>query len=183
MANGMLPIGQQQIGGGLKEFFLGSPDRFLQAPTVTGEQQGALSQLLQQALGGIQNPQAGFEPIAQQARTQFEQQTVPSILERLSGLGAQRSSALGQQLGAAGAGLEQNLAAQGAQFGQQNLGQLLQMLQLALRPQFENVYQPGSSGLLGSIGNAVLQGGGQALGTYLGNKPLVSALGALGGKK
>lgn len=177
----MLPIQSQKIGGGAKEFFLGSPNRLLQAPTVTPEQQSALMQLLQQGLTGVQNPTAGFEPIAEYARTQFQQQTVPSIAERFSGLGAQRSSAFGQQLGAAGAGLEQGLAAQKAQFGQQNLGQLLNMLQLALRPQFENIYRPGQAGFLESLVAGLINSGGQAAGQYIGNMPLANALQGMGG--
>lgn len=132
-------------------FLFGSQSSINQIPTVTPEVASALSQLLQQGLSGIQNPQAGFQPIAEQARTQFQQQTVPSIAERFSGLGAQRSSAFGQQLGAAGAGLEQNLASLGAQYGLQNRQGLLQQLQLAMKPQFENAFIPGQSGFLSSL--------------------------------
>ena len=154
-------------------FLFGSQDRINQVPTVTPEVSSALNQLLQQGLSGIENPQAGFNPIAQEARTQFQQQTVPSIAERFSGLGAQGSSAFGQQLGAAGAGLEQNLASQGANYGLQNRQGLLQQLQLASKPQFENIHTPGSSGLfanlfgLGGLGQPLSAQGGQQGGDLL----------------
>jgi hypothetical protein len=68
--------------------------------------------------------QVGFEPFAQQAREAFSQQTVPGIAERFTGLGGQRSSAFGQQLGQAARGLESDIAGQRAQWqrGQQQLG-------------------------------------------------------------
>lgn len=42
---------------------------------------------------------------------QFNEQTLPNIAERYAGKGALSSSAFGQSLGAAGAGLQENLAA------------------------------------------------------------------------
>lgn len=183
MANGMLPITSQTIGGkgGLGSFLFGSKDRISQVPTVNSQQQSALQQILSQGLSGIQNPTQGFEPIAQNATNQFQQNIVPSIAERFSGLGAgaQRSSAFGQQLGAAGAGLSSNLAAQEAQYGQQALGPLLQLLQFGLRPQFENAYQPGQSGLFGGAAKGLIGAGGQALGAYFGMTPIMSAISAL----
>ena len=164
----MLPITSQTLGksGGLGSFLFGSKDRISQVPTVNYQQQSALSQLLHQGLSGIQNPTQGFQPIAENAMNNFQQNIVPSIAERFSSLGSgsQRSSAFGQQLGAAGAGLSSNLASQEAQYGQQALGPLLQLLQLGLRPQFENVYQPGQSGLFGGFNSGFMGGGGQGSG-------------------
>lgn len=65
-----------------------------------------------------------FGPIEQEARTQFAQQTVPSIAERFTGMGGgQRSSAFGQTLGAAGSGLEQVLASLKSSVGLQQQAQ------------------------------------------------------------
>ena len=73
------------------------------------------------------------------------------------------SPAFVSQLGQAGAGLEGDLAAQKAQYGQQNIQQLLQMIQLGLQPQFQNVHRPQSNGL---IQNAILGGIQAAPGIY-----------------
>lgn len=98
-------------GGGL----LGYDPQSLQFPRLEPAQQQALlgllpyiQQLFQQpgvnlneGLGKFDLGQYKFDfnPIAQEARTNFAQQTIPSIAERFSGLGAQKSSAFGQQLG------------------------------------------------------------------------------------
>lgn len=120
-----------------------------QLPRFSPEQQSALSQLLQQGLSN-----ADFSNIEKQARTQFQTQTVPSIAERFAGLssGPAGSSRFRGALGAAGAGLEQNLAALRSQYGLQQLG-------LGLQPTFENIYTPRSEGLLGPV----LQAFGSAL--------------------
>lgn len=144
------------------DFLFGKSSKLQQIPRFSPEQQQVLNSILQQALAGLQaptqSPTAGFEPIAQQARTQFAQQTIPSLAERFTAFDGQRSSAFQQALGQAGSGLEQALAAQKAQYGlqQQDLGirqqGLLQnLLGLGLTPQFENVYRPGSGGFLGNL--------------------------------
>lgn len=147
------------------------PEQFQQVQRYTPQQQQALNNVLQQAMGKLGQPMGeGFEPIAQQARTQFGQSTVPSIAERFSGLGpgiasAQRSSAFGQTLGQAGAGLEGQLAGQKAQFGQQEQQLLQQLLGLGLTPQFDTQYQPEKPGGLQQFGGA-LQGLGQLAGPF-----------------
>lgn len=129
-------------------------------------QQQAQNQLLQQALAGLgqgQN-QFNFAPIAQQARTNFAQQTVPGIAERFSSLGsggAQRSSAFGQALGSAGAGLEGNLAGMQQEYGLQQQNQQQQMLMnllgIGLTPQYESAYQPRQPGIFESAAKAGAQ--------------------------
>jgi len=93
-----------------------------------------------------QFPEMDLAPIEQQARTQFAQQTVPSLAERFTsmGAGAQSSAAFARKLGQAGAGLEQSLAAmrarlmpqyamQRAQYGLQRAGLGMQGAGLGLR--------------------------------------------------
>ncbi len=168
MANGMQAMGNlggqnynsYNFGGNpwdIGSFLFGRQDKINQIPTVTPEVSQALQQLLQQGLGNVIGQQTNsFAPIEQQARTQFNQQTVPSIAERFSGLGAQGSSAFSQRLGQAGAGLEENLKARQQQQGLQQIG-------LGLTPQFENIHTPGSSGLISSLFGPALQGLGQPL--------------------
>jgi len=65
------------------------------------------------------------EPLAQQAQARFQQQTIPSIAERFTALGAgsQGSSAFAQQLGGAGADLQRELAALRSLYGYQTAQQ------------------------------------------------------------
>jgi hypothetical protein len=127
------------------------PQPFTQLPTVTPGQagiKGAAGNQALKTLQGLGGGQFNFEPIAQQARTQFQQQTVPGLAERFTSLGggAQRSSAFQGALGQAGAGLEQGLAALQSQYGLKQQGlqqQLLKMLlSTSLSPEFQNVENP-----------------------------------------
>lgn len=154
----------------LSRLLAGTPGGIEQVSKFQPNQLEALNQLLGMGQQNLQNPLAGFEPLKQQAISQFNQQTVPGLAERFSSLG---SSSLGSpqfasQLGQAGAGLSENLAAMGAQFGQQNIQNALQQLQMGLTPQFETSYRQSSPGLL--------QTGAQNAAQYL---PL--ALGSFGG--
>ncbi len=145
---------------GASNFALGTPGHVEQTQNFTPEQQSIMQLLQQLGAFGLQNPTAGFEPIEQQARNQFQQHTVPGIAERFTSMGAGNALSSGtfnSQLGQAGAGLEGDISAQKAQFGQQNMQQLLQMLQLALQPQFENSYRPREAGALEELGKAGLK--------------------------
>lgn len=72
------------------------------------------------ALPNIPNAQFSqfnFDPIEQQARASFEQQTVPGLAERFTGMGAgaSGSAAFARNMGSAAAGLESSLASLKAQ--------------------------------------------------------------------
>lgn len=149
--------------------FGGTPGKWSQRSTVNPQQQGALSQLLSQAMGGLQGNKFDFAPIEAQARQGFQQNTVPGIAEMFSGMGTgggQRSSAFAHSLGQAGAGLETNLASMKSQYGQQQQQALMQMLQMALMPQFENIYQQGQPSPLQGLFSGLGQGLGQGAGMW-----------------
>jgi hypothetical protein len=136
----------------------GSSGKVNQLQRFNPQQQQAMSKLLSSGLAGLQNlQQFNFEPIAQQARSQFQQQTIPSIAERFTSLGnnALSSPAFASQLGAAGAGLEESLAALQAEYGLQQQGMqqdlLKNLLNFGLAPQTESFYKPGNSGLFGGL--------------------------------
>lgn len=170
------------------EYLFGQPEKFEQIQRYNPQQLSALQNILSmglQGLKGMQNvdPYAGFAPIAQQARSQFEQQTVPSLAERFTGTGGALSSpAFASQLGAAGAGLNENLAALQSQYGLSNRaqlakerGQLMSLLGMGLTPTFETLHRPAQEGLLqslfGGVGQAALAGltgGASGLGLSLG---------------
>jgi len=155
----------------LGEFAAGTPAQLHQVNRFSPEVQTALQQLLGQGMQGLQNPTQGFQPIENQARANFNQQTIPSLAERFTGFtgGASSSPSFISQLGQAGAGLDTNLAALKSQYGLQNQAQMMQLLGMATQPQFENYMQPGQEGFLqaalpafGRAGMAAL--GGSALG-------------------
>lgn len=174
------------------DFLTGTPSTFEQVPRFTPQQQTTLNAILKQALSGLQAPLgAGFAPIAQQARTQFAQQTVPTIAERftaMGGQGGQRSSAFPQLLGQAGAGLEQGLAAQQAQFGLQERQLLQSLLGMGLMPQFETAYRQEQPGFLSGLGGGLGAGIGSILPTlfsgglgFLGGGPVGAGMGMAAG--
>ena len=155
------------------DFLFGKPEQMQQAQLYTPEQQ----QSMQQQLGGAtqqlpqifeylnqilsQNPEL-MKQFEAPAMRQFEEQILPTIAERFSGLNAQKSSAFGQQLGQAGAGLSENIAAQRAGLGQQAIGQLQQLLQGGQQRQYENIFRPQTFGALGQLAGGIGQGLGTA---------------------
>jgi hypothetical protein len=160
-------------------FFSGTEEKTQQLPLYNPQQQQGFASILQQALGGLQPGQfgAGFEPIAKAATSQFNQQIIPTIAERftsLGGEGGQRGSGFAQALGQAGAGLSENLAAQKAQFGLQQQGNLLNMLGLGLKPQFENIFRPAQPSDLATLLSSGAQGFGQYLPFALMGNPYMS---------
>jgi hypothetical protein len=145
-AGALSNLGAGNPGDGGNNFLYGNPGQDKTFNRFNPQQQQGINTILQGALGRLgQNGQSPFAPIANQARENFQTQTIPSILERFTaqGAGGGRSGALGQQLGAAGAGLESSLASQESKM-------LMNLLQLGLTPQFENAYIPRDPGFLES---------------------------------
>lgn len=176
-------------------FFKDAPEYHEQISRLTPEQQalqhGALS-TSQNALTSIPLPgqplqsQFNFAPIEQNARANFQQNTIPSLAERFTSLGsgnnALSSPAFKSQLGLAGAGLEGELARLASEYGlqQQQLGQsernsqnanFFNLLNSGLMPSVDTAIHPhqqsGFKKLLGGIGNIAANAAGNYLG--LGN--------------
>lgn len=148
---------------GLSDFFLGPKARVQQAGLFTPQQSGLQNQSIQQLLQLLQGGQSkSFDPIARQATTQFNTQTIPGLAERFTAMGGgQNSSAFQGALGAAGAGLQENLAS----LGSQHNSQLMQLLSsLGMQPQFENLVFQGQPGAL----HGVAEGFGKGLGLFAG---------------
>lgn len=163
--------GQQfQPRKGFWNWLQGNPELFQQVPKHSPEVAGQLQGLLGQTFQGLQNPQAGFQPIADQARRQFETQTVPGLAERFTSLGGgQRSSAFQNALGSAGVGLESDLAAMGSQYGLQNRQGLGDILNLLLKNQPEFSHRGRERGWLEGLLGPFL-GGGKYRGAYGGQE-------------
>lgn len=186
----------------LGSFLTGNPTSSQQFPTLTPQQlgvKGAASNQALKMLQGLGNNNTNFEPIAQQARSQFQTQTIPGLAERFTSLGqgGQRSSAFQGALGQAGGELEQGLAALRSQHGLQQQGQQNQLLQLllgtSLSPESDILINEGGmgalqsvfgelapiigkllplllGGLLGGPGGAAAGGGLSALNSYFGGQ-------------
>lgn len=110
-------------------------DRFT---LLTPMQEQATNKLLSQ---GMQN--MDFGPIEQQARENFQTQTIPSLAERFESMGSgrQRSSAFAPAMTSAGGQLERQLAALKSQYGMHQVG-------LGLQPRaFENIFRPEQPGV------------------------------------
>lgn len=165
-----------------------TPGYNTQLPRFSPESQGLQNLAINQATGRLNNlsgntPQ--FAPLAQQAMTNFNQQTVPSIAERFTRMGARGSSAFAQNLGAAGANLQENLAAQEQLFNERQQGRndnlLGMLLNAGLQPSFENIYTPAQPGFATNIAPHVGTGINQLI-EYLSKGAQGAATGAsLGG--
>lgn len=150
----------------------------------TPQQYGLQNQALQGAgnlLQGGRNPLAAqfdFGPIADQARESFYSDTVPTLAERFTGMGAgaQGSSDFAGAVGQAGRGLDRDLASLRQQFGLQQQGMNQNLLSNLLSSglgsrAFETAYHPRQPGFLENAGSRVLGGASEAgsllLGKYL----------------
>jgi len=106
---------------------------YAQQPAITPEQKTLLDQLLGQAGGNFQQAAQGFaqflpgggggQAITEQANKNFQQQTIPSILNAF-GSGSKSSSALNQALASGASNLNTDLASQLAQMQLQAAGGL-----------------------------------------------------------
>ncbi len=151
----------------------GKGERTQQHPLLTPEQQGLQQQqiqgvsqqmpemfrYLQQILSGDQDLMDQFQD---PSRRSFREQTIPSIMERFTGMGAQESSGFQQAITGAGQRHEEGLAAQQANLKGQAFNQLLQMMGLTQQPSFENVLRPATSGIAGPLAEGAGQAGGMA---------------------
>ena len=141
------------------EMMFGSSGRNRQVPTMSNQQSSAVHNMLGMGLAGMQDPYAGFAPIAQQARQQY-QQSIPSLASRFTSLSPSlmRTGGFKNSMDQNNQNFEQMLAALQAQYGLQNRGQFMNMASMGLQPTFENQYTPGNQGLFQSIAGPAFAG-------------------------
>lgn len=154
--NPMAPIvfeGKPQTSN---EYWWGSPEKSYMFPQFDSTDQEGFRFALQQAMQGLGNNQFDFAPIEEQARANFSEKTIPGIAERFSALGAQKSSAFGQQLGAAGVGLERDLAAMKSNYNLQRQPILQQLLGIGLTPKYQSMFAPATQGFFGGAAQSAL---------------------------
>lgn len=172
----------KNIGAGAQNFLIGTPGTVEQVSRLNPQQVALQQQIGNTASSMLSNQgqnQFNFEPIAQQARTNFQTKTLPSIANRFAGMGTQRGSDYMHALGSAGAGLEEGLAALQSKYGlaqssqQQQL--LLALLAQALSPQQDNQFMAPQSGFLQSILPAI--GGGAGIAANAGLMSILRLIG------
>lgn len=166
----------------MKQFFQGTPAQIQTLSPYSKGQVKGMDLLRQSGFDLFANPTRGFDPLAQEARGEFQRKTIPSLYERLLGAsGDLGSSALPQQLGEAGSRLDESLAASKAQYGLQNQAQALQMIFGGLQPQFQFMQTPGEQGFASTLLPMAIQAGLGYL-TGGGAGALMSGLGGMFGK-
>jgi hypothetical protein len=163
----MLGLGAAQAGMGALSSIFGHRGKMKQRSTMTPGQVQSADWARTTGQQQIQNPYEGFQPIADRAQRMYQQQTVPSLMERFNAMGsgnALSSGALLAQLRGSGIDLSGDLAALQSQYGlqQQGLGQ--QLLNQGMRPQFENYYQEGGPSFMSGLMSSGSQMAGNALG-------------------
>jgi len=145
---------------------LAKPGGFKNIDTKTPQQKQAMDWALQQGQQQIQNPLQNIQGISQGLTNQWNQQVVPSLAARFSGLGDNKLSSTGftNQLRSSGNELNDMLG----RFGLQSQAQGQNLFNQGLGDQFQPTYQGPEhtfwSGLLGGAGSALSQFGGSALG-------------------
>ena len=155
----------------------GKDDKIKQTPNYTPEQQeylkGIISQLTQSNPNAFQylnnilsdDPEA-MEAFNAPAKQEFEEDIIPSILERFSTGGTRHSSGLNQALGRAGQTLATNLNAQRANLKQNAISQLLGYSNLGLGQQNTPYIKEGQQ-RSPSIWDSLAPTGGKLFGDWL----------------
>jgi len=162
----------------LSQLLKGSPRKQEQIQIYTPEQQQFMSDLLQRSQPGLgsgmdrltqllEGGEGAYDAFEAPMMRQYEEQVIPGLAERFSGLNAQSSSAFGQALGQAGAGLTENLASLRENIRSQALGQLTNLGQLGLGQRFENLGIARDPGLLGAMAPGIGKGIGEGITGYL----------------
>jgi hypothetical protein len=168
--------GQKQYGNWNNDQQNASSNYFNNPITSNGTYQAGNQYIQNMLQGGNQ----AFQQFEQPLLDQFNQQTVPGISNRFSGMGtgagALNSSGFQQTLGQAGkdltsqlgalrAGLTQNLLSQALGYAQQPYSNIQAGLQF--RP-WENVYEQPTEGAILGLGKAALGGAAQGAGSAWG---------------
>ena len=145
----------------------------IQGGGQAGQNYGQSQQYLSSLLGN--DPEA-YERFAAPMRQEFEQETLPGIAERFSGLGgglgggAAGSSGFGQAIGGAAAKFQSNIQNLFAQIRQNAAGQAMNQFNNLLSTGLGNytAYQPGTPGLFSQAAAGIAQGVGSGLGQKAG---------------
>lgn len=147
------------LGGlsGLFGFGKSKSPQIKQYQNFSSDQQELIQEATQAARAGNQNAikwlnsilsdeEGTFDEYEKPYLDQFNEEVIPGILERFTGMGARSSSALNQTLGQAAKGLSTNLSEQRANLKKNALQQLSDFSQLGLRQSGTPYIQGGKQG-------------------------------------
>lgn len=151
----------------LSKFLFGNKPKIKQMPNFAQDQEQLINELVMQARQGNQqameylqsilsDEEGAFDDFERPYMEQFQEQTIPSILERLNERGGMNkySGSITQQLAQAGKGLSTNLAAQRANLKQNAIGQLQNYSQMGLTKKTSPYLQGGNEGFLSMLSNS-----------------------------
>ena len=126
-----------------------------------------MQQAGQMGMDMLKNPYQGFEPIRQQAQQNYAEQGIPLIMQRLTNMGLPMngSGAFSKQLVMGQQGLDRDLAAQQAQFGQNNISNAMGLLDRGNTRMYETMYNPRQQGFGERIGRQFGENLGRTLTT------------------
>lgn len=145
-------------------FFTGTPGKERRLQRFDPQRQAGFDQVLQQALSGLQQGAGDFGPIAKQAEERYFGDILPSIAERFTSMGGQRSSGFQEARERSGTELSTNLAALQSQHGLQQQGLLQNLLGMGLTQQEDVGWIPRDPGFF----RAMAPGVGQGVGRWIG---------------
>ncbi len=153
------------LGGGKSK-----KDKIKQLAKYDPQQEAFLNQLLEMAQQGNKNAfdylnsilsdeEGAFEDFERPYLQQFNEEVIPSILERFTGSSMSKGgSALNQSLGRAATNLSTNLASQRANLKNNAINQLNQYGQMALTQKSQPYVQKGKTGAFEMLGDAASSG-------------------------
>ena len=152
-----------------KNFLFGTDPQMKEYQNFSPQQQNYLQMLLSSLNGPTQGSfdflnslygDEGFADYERPYQEQFQQQIMPSIIEKFAGAGAKSSSGLNQALAQAGRGLSTDLAAQRGNLRMQGINALQNYGQLGLGRQTTPYVQQGQEGQIGNIIKLLAMAGG-----------------------
>lgn len=176
-------------------WFSGTKPKLKTVSTLTDQQQPLLEQLLAALSGNgaggafgdsadyfrslLSDDNSTFDAFSAPEMRNFNQNIIPSLAEQFAGMGSGGLSSSGFRNAAiqAGTDLSERLGSIRAQLRQQGASGLMGLGQQGLQSYKENLYQPGTPGVAGSLGGLL----GGAAGSFLG--PLGSSGGSFLGNK
>ncbi len=166
-------------------FFMGSPGKHKKVSKLRPGQEGLADQLVNAGMnpgaGGafgdtadyyrnlMSDDSADYQAFAAPQMRQFNEEIIPQLSEQFSGYGGIGSSGFRNAAVNAGTDLSERLGSIRAQLRQQGAQGLQNIGQAGLQQFDENIYQPGTPGLLDYASNALGNFGTQALGNYAQN--------------